>query len=114
MSSLPTALRAIYLLTPLQDVPLLLVWGTFFVVVGVYMGATQAVPEGASKWRYLWKGIGTVLLVWGALSLLGGMQGNRDVLQPIDLSSISLGGGQTGISQTGAIDPHDLFTQINV
>lgn len=103
---------AIYLLTPLEGVPLLLVWGTFFIVVGVYMGATQAVPEGVSKWRYLWKGIGTVLLVWGVLNLLGGMQGNRDVLQPIDLSSIRLGGGQAGVSQAGAIDPHDLFTQI--
>lgn len=103
---------AIYLLTPLQDVPILLVWGTFFVVVGIYMGATQAVPEGASKWRYLWKGMGTVLLVWGVLSLLGGMQGNRDVLQPIDLSSINIGGGQTGVAQSGVLDPHDLFTQV--
>lgn len=103
---------AIYLLTPLQDVPLLLVWGTFFIVVGVYMGATQAVPEGASKWRYLWKGLGTVLLIWGVLSLIGGMQGNRDVLQPVDLSSINIGGGSAGVSQSAAINPHELFIQV--
>jgi thiol:disulfide interchange protein DsbD len=103
---------AIYLLTPLQEVPILLVWGTFFIVVGVYMGATQAVPEGASNWRYLWKGIGTVLLVWGVLSLIGGMQGNRDILQPVDFSSINIGSGSLGTSQTGVIDTHELFTQV--
>jgi thiol:disulfide interchange protein DsbD len=103
---------AIYLLTPLLEVPILLLWGAFFIVVGVYMGATQAIPAGASKWRYLWKGIGTVLLVWGVLSLIGGMQGNRDVLQPIDLSSITLGGVQGGATTTATVEPHDLFTQI--
>jgi thioredoxin:protein disulfide reductase len=103
---------AIYLLTPLQGVPILLLWGAFFIVVGVYMGATQAIPADASKWRYLWKGIGTVLLVWGVLSLIGGMQGNRDVMQPIDLSAISLGGTQGGTATAAVVKPHDLFIQI--
>jgi thiol:disulfide interchange protein DsbD len=105
---------AIYLLTPLEEVPLLLVWGTFLIVVGVYMGATQAVPEGASKWRYMWKGLGTVLLIWGVLALVGGMQGNRDIMQPVNLSAISIGGGNASVSgaQTALLEPHDLFVHL--
>ena len=107
---------AIYLMTPLQEVPILLVWGTFFIVVGVYMGATQAVPEGASKWKYMWKGLGTVLLIWGILALIGGMQGNRDISQPVDLSSISMSGGagpgMVAQGSGGLVDPHDLFVHL--
>ena len=108
---------AIYLMTPLMEVPLLLLWGTFFIVVGVYMGATQAVPEGASKWSYLWKGLGTVLFVWGILCIIGGMQGNRDVMQPVDMSSIGMMSGGQGagmVAQGGGatVDPHDLFVHL--
>ncbi|WP_455208270.1 protein-disulfide reductase DsbD [Kaarinaea lacus] len=104
---------AIYLMTPLLEIPILLLWGIFLIVVGVYMGATQAVPEGASKWNYLWKGLGTVLLIWGILALIGGMQGNRDILQPIDTSSIGMmSGGQGMVAQSTTVDPHDLFIHL--
>jgi thiol:disulfide interchange protein DsbD len=105
---------AIYLMTPLQEVPILLVWGTFFIVVGVYMGATQAVPEGASKWRYMWKGLGTVLLIWGVLAIIGGMQGNRDIMQPVDTASFGMagGGGQGMVTQSALVEPHDLFIHL--
>jgi thiol:disulfide interchange protein DsbD len=105
---------AIYLMTPLQQVPVLLLWGIFFIVVGVYMGATQAVPEGASNWRYMWKGLGTVLLIWGILALVGGMQGNRDIMQPVQLSSFGMMSGTAGVSaQGGLVDPHDLFVHLD-
>jgi thiol:disulfide interchange protein DsbD len=74
---------AIYLLTPLQEVPVLLLWGAFFIVCGVYLGATQALPKEASGWQYLWKGLGTLLLAWGLLALAGGFLGGRDVLKPL-------------------------------
>jgi thiol:disulfide interchange protein DsbD len=105
---------AIYLLTPLEAVPVLILWAILFIVVGVYMGATQAVPEGASKWRYMWKGLGTVLLVWGVLALIGGLQGNRDIMQPIDLSGMTSGSAVVASSGGGAaINPHDLWTQLS-
>ncbi|NIP73773.1 MAG: protein-disulfide reductase DsbD [Gammaproteobacteria bacterium] len=81
---------AVYLLSLLPQVPVLYLWAALLVVTGVYMGATQGVPEGASGWRYLWKGIGTLALIWGVLALLGGFAGNRDILRPIEL-----GGGET-------------------
>ncbi|MGD8567700.1 MAG: protein-disulfide reductase DsbD [Gammaproteobacteria bacterium] len=105
---------AIYLMTPLMQVPILLLWGIFFIVVGVYMGATQAVPEGASNWRYLWKGLGTVLLVWGILALVGGMQGNRDIMQPVDISAIGMMSGTAGPdAKGGVVEPHELFVHLN-
>ena len=102
---------AIYLTTPLQQVPILLLWGTFFIVVGIYMGATQAVPEGASNWRYLWKGFGTVLLIWGVLALIGGMQGNRDIMQPVNISGFGMLAGSAG-SQGSVMEPHELFVHL--
>ena len=107
---------AIYLLTPLLFIPILLVWAVFFIVVGVYMGATQALPEGASKWRYMWKGLGTVLLIWGVLALIGGMQGNRDIMQPVQMTGIggmmSSGSMASAAGGVTTVDPHDLFIQL--
>lgn len=77
---------AIYLLGYLPQVPVLLLWGVLFIVCAVYLGATQRLPDGAGGWRYLWKGLGTVLLLWGVLALLGGFAGSRDVFNPLPLS----------------------------
>jgi thiol:disulfide interchange protein DsbD len=103
---------AIYLLTPLESVPVLLLWGIFFIVCGVYMGATQPVAEGSSKWHYLWKGLGIATLIWGALALVGSVMGNRDIMQPINLSPMGPGISQGGINQSAAVSPHDMFIQI--
>lgn len=84
---------AIYLLGVIPQVPVLLLWAVLLIVTGVYLGATQSLPAGAGGWQYLWKGLGTVLLIWGVLALLGGFAGQRDVMNPLPLSSI--GGGTT-------------------
>jgi thiol:disulfide interchange protein DsbD len=104
---------AIYLLTPLAAVPILLLWGIFFIVCGVYMGATQPVTEGSSNWRYLWKGLGIAALIWGALALIGSVLGSRDIMQPISLSSMGPGISQGGINQNAVAAPHDMFIQIH-
>ncbi len=74
---------AIYLLGNLPEVPVLLLWGALFIVTGVFLGASQELPADAGGWRYFWKGVGLVLLIWGILNLIGGLIGNRDVLQPL-------------------------------
>ena len=74
---------AIYLLGNIPEVPVLVLWAVLFIVTGVFLGATQELPEGAGGWRMLWKGLGLVLLFWGVLSLIGGVMGNRDVFQPL-------------------------------
>jgi thiol:disulfide interchange protein DsbD len=80
---------AIHLLGYLPQVPVLFLWAALLIVSAVYLGATQSLPEDAVGWRYLWKGLGTVLLIWGGLALLGGFAGHRDILNPLPLSSLS-------------------------
>jgi thiol:disulfide interchange protein DsbD len=82
---------AIYLLGYLPQVPVLFLWAAFFIISAIYLGATQSLPEAASGWRYLWKGVGTFLLIWGVLALLGGFAGHRDFLHPLPLSTLSTG-----------------------
>ncbi|MCK4586403.1 MAG: thioredoxin family protein, partial [Gammaproteobacteria bacterium] len=94
-------------------VPVLLLWGIFFIVCGVYMGATQNIPEGSSNWRSLWKGLGIVVLIWGVLALVGSVFGNRDVMQPMDMSHMSFGSSQGTLTQSSTVDPHDLFIQLH-
>ncbi len=100
---------AIYLLGYLPEVPVLLLWAAFFIVSGVYLGATQSLPEGASGWRTLWKGVGVFLLIWGVLALLGGFAGNRDVFSPMPLST------QTSGMTPGASTPAEehLFVRVS-
>ncbi len=101
---------AIYLLGALPQVPVLLLWAALLIVLGVYLGATQSLPKDASGFAYLWKGIGTVLLLWGVLALLGGLAGNRDILRPVTLPQLA---GITGPSGSAANEPAAaLFTRI--
>lgn len=86
---------AIFLLGYLPEVPVLLLWSVLLIVTAVYLGATQTLPPDASGWRTLWKGFGTFLLLWGVLSLFGGLLGERDILKPLPLdrlASITAGG----------------------
>ena len=99
---------AIYLLGVLPVVPVLLVWGVFFIIVSTYLGATQSLPEGASGWRRLGKGVGTVLLVWGIAAIVGGFYGERDLLKPLPARLFAIGGS------TAATAPEThLFTAVS-
>ena len=69
----------------------LLLWALLLIVSAVYMGAVDAIREGATGWHKLWKGLGLVLLLQGALMLIGLAAGNADPLQP--LKGIGIGGG---------------------
>jgi len=77
---------AIYLLGVIPEVPVLYLWSALFIVCAVFLGALQSLPEQANGWRYLWKGAGVFMLIWGVLALLGGMSGNRDILKPVDIA----------------------------
>lgn len=104
---------AVYLLSVLPGVPVLYLWAILFIVVAVYMGATQSLPEAASGWAKLFKGIGTLLLIWGVLALVGALYGQRDILKPLPErlfsaapQSVAMGGS------TMALNEH-LFERVN-
>jgi len=61
----------------------MLLWAALLIVSAVYMGALDPVAAGASGWRRLWKGLGWILLLWGALLIVGMAAGVRDTWQPL-------------------------------
>ncbi len=60
MGMLPVAIVMLERILP-EEIAMLL-WGTLLIVSAIYMGAFGLLPEGASGWRKLWKGLGVVLL----------------------------------------------------
>jgi len=100
---------ALYILSLIPWIPVLYLWAPFLIVTGVYMGATRSIPEGASGWRTMWKGLGIFLIIWGVLALIGAMQGSRDILQPVHLS-VGTGGGTAIASR---INPEAMFERVH-
>jgi thiol:disulfide interchange protein DsbD len=70
----------------------MLLWSVLLIISAIYMGALDPIKEQASGWMKLWKGVGVVLLIWGALLMIGGASGGSDVFQPLK----GLGGGSAG------------------
>ncbi len=85
-------------------------WGTLFVVSSVYMGALKSLPVEATGWARLWKGLGLVLLVYGALMLVGAAAGGRDTVQP--LRGLALGAGGASQLQHPAFKPIKTITDL--
>ena len=81
----------------IQGPVILLLWGTLAIASGVYMGALERIPEGASGWRRLWKSIGLVLLLLGAMEIIGATSGQDDWMEPLE--KISSGNGTEAIEQ---------------
>src|SRR3569623_1071347 len=74
----------------------LALWGALLVVTAVYLGAVGRLPAEDGGWRKLGKGAGLVMLVYGALLLVGAASGGHDVLQPLR---------GTHFASTGAAQP---------
>ncbi len=61
----------------------LALWALLLIVSAVYMGALTRLYPDASGWRKLWQGIGIVMLVYGALLMVGAASGASDTLRPL-------------------------------
>ena len=86
---------AIWMLERILPASIIMVmWAMLLMVSAVYMGALDAIRDGASGWQKLWKGLGLVLLLYGALLLVGAAAGNTDPLQPVR----SIGGGGNAVA----------------
>lgn len=78
-------LVALWMLERILPVALsLFLYGLLFIVCGVYLGAVDSINTASSSgFQRLWKGIGIVLLIQGALLLLGAAGGGDDPFQPL-------------------------------
>lgn len=61
----------------------LMLWALLLIVPAIYLGVLDSLPEGASGWRKLWKGLGAAMLVYGAILILGAATGARDPFNPL-------------------------------
>jgi len=87
---------AIWMLERIVQGPvILLLWGMLAIASGVYLGALERVPEGASGWRSLWKSLGLVLLLLGAIEIIGAASGQDNWMEPLE--NIGVSGQQTTI-----------------
>lgn len=71
----------------------MLLWASYFIIAGVYLGALEAIKDGASGWYKLWKGLGLIFVIYGVIVMLGGVTGARNFNDPLHGSSLTMGGG---------------------
>ena len=62
---------------------IMLLWGVLAISCGVYLGAFEAIAAGASGWKRLWKALGLVLVLMGAVEIIGAAAGGDYWLQPL-------------------------------
>jgi thiol:disulfide interchange protein DsbD len=75
---------AIWIVSPI--IPLaaqMVAWALLLIGSAIFLRALDPLPETASGWWRLWKGVGVAALVTGAALLIGALSGGRDVLRPL-------------------------------
>jgi len=76
-------------------------WAALLMVSSIYMGALDSLSPDATGWRRFWKGSGLVMLLYGAVLLVGAATGGSDPLQPLARVSASGGGVASAAEHQG-------------
>ena len=75
---------AIWIISPVIPAAMqMLLWAAVLVGSGVFLGALEPAPQGASGWRRLSKAVGILALLAGAAQGIGALSGARDPLRPL-------------------------------
>jgi thiol:disulfide interchange protein DsbD len=82
------------------------------IIAAIYMRAIDAIPPDAKGWLKLWKGVGVMLLLYGAALLLGVFSGGNSLLYPLKgFASSSVAAAQTDklsfvtVTSIGQLEP---------
>ena len=99
---------AIWMLERVLPAPAILAMtGVLLIVSSIYMGALSSPVEGKSGWHQLWRGLGIVFLIYGALLMVGAASGSKSLLRP--LTGISAAAG----SAAGQASEELHFTRVS-
>lgn len=75
---------AVWTVSPFIPVAITMaVTGMLLIGYAVYLRALDALPDAASKWSHVGKGMGVIGLLVGAIYLAGSLSGSRNFLQPL-------------------------------
>ena len=61
----------------------LLLWAGLFVICAIYLRAIDRLPETATGWQKLSKGMGVLCLIYGILLMVGAASGGSHLLKPL-------------------------------
>jgi thiol:disulfide interchange protein DsbD len=78
----------------------------------IYMGALEKLPQPASGWRKLCKGLGVILLIYGAINLIGAASDSKDLIQPLKGIASGMKSGDLSNQTYGNQSDHINFKQI--
>lgn len=99
---------AIWMVSPVLPGWLLMAMvGALLVITAVYMGAFERMPDHATTgrgWSRLFKGVGMLFALVGAVQFVGLLSGGRDVLQPLSHLAQRKGGANSGVAVAQAHD----------
>lgn len=75
---------AIWIISPLIPAPAqLLLWASLAIIPAIYLHALDNLPEHANGWMKLGKGLGIMLLIFGAALMIGAFSGAKSALAPL-------------------------------
>jgi len=83
------ALAAYFIKHLLPGTLMMMIWAALLIIPAIYMGAMQTLETNASGWAKLWKGLGVIMLIYGAMLIVGAASGESNPLQPINTGSVS-------------------------
>ena len=102
---------AIWMLERVLPAPIILaLTGMLLIVSAVYMGALSTPSDGKSGWYQLWRGLGVVFMIYGAMLMIGAASGSKSLLKPLGNISRSASSSAAGGEFTSD-EVH--FTRIN-
>ncbi len=97
---------AIWIISPvIPSAANMLLWSALLIVSAIYLHAIDPLPQNASGFRKLWKGVGVIALLLGVALLVGALSGGRDILQP-------LAGLRGAGAATGEIGARPVFERV--
>ncbi|RLA70327.1 MAG: cytochrome C biogenesis protein [Epsilonproteobacteria bacterium] len=89
---------AIEIFSSINLVNTLFLWGVYAVGIAVYLGATKALDPESNGWEKLQKSVGTVLLIWGTILLVGAGYGQTNIYHPLPKTTITYEGTNNIVS----------------
>jgi len=105
---------ALWLVAPVIPAWLqMLGWTALLIVPGIFMRAIDPLPEHATGWNRLWKGVGVLMLLAGIAMLAGVLGGSRDPLRPLGFLASSAAADARGLAFTRVKSAAELDARLN-